>query len=404
MRLGYVLKRYPRYSETFIVSEILAHEEAGAEIEIFALGPSTDTHFQDTLSRVRAPVTYLPFSPVKAADLWTEMRRARERFPTTFEALGQADRMPVADAHQALVLASILADRGIPHVHAHFGTSATTVARLASRLCGIPYSFTAHAKDIFHVSVDPLDLGEKLADASLVVTVSDYNLGYLRDAFGARAARVQRIYNGLDLSRFPFSSPRHRAPRIVAVGRLVEKKGFPVLLKACARLMVKNVDFQCEIIGNGELEASLAGLVVELRLGERVRMLGAMPQAEVVKRVQQAAVFAAPCVVGEDGNRDGLPTVLLETMALGTPCVATLVTGIPEVVEDERSGLLVPPGDVAALADGLERLLAGADLRERLARTARIRIESTFDIRQNAMLLRAAIAEGSKGVTRRSCT
>lgn len=392
MRLGYVLKRYPRYSETFIVSEILAHEEAGVDVEIFALGPSTDTHFQDTLSRVRAPVTYLPFTPVKAADLWADMHRARERFPTTFEVLGQAGRVPVADAHRAVVLATLLADRGIPHVHAHFATSATTVARLASLVCGIPYSFTAHAKDIFHDGVDPVDLGEKLADAALVATVSDYNLAYLREGFGPRAARVQRIYNGLDLERFPYSSPRSRAPRIVAVGRLVEKKGFPILLLACARLLAKGVDFHCEIIGNGEMEAALGHQILALGLKERVRMLGARPQVEVVARVRQAAVLAAPCVVGADGNRDGLPTVLLEAMALGTPCVATPVTGIPEVVEDGRSGLLVPPADVDALADSLERLLVDEGLRERLSVDARQRVETSFDSRKNAFLLRTAIA------------
>ena len=394
MRVGYVLKRYPRYSETFVVNEILAHEAAGLPIEVFALRPPADSHFQDAISRVRAPVSYLPYVPVKAAELWLQGHRLARRFPVTFTALAEAGAEDVHEVYQALVLAEHAADRGITHLHAHFATSAATVARLAARLSGLPWSFTAHAKDIFHESVTDQDLGGKLAAAAATITVSDYNLEYLRGRFGERAARVTRVYNGLELTRFPYNAPGQRPPRVVAVGRLVEKKGFAVLVDACEHLAAKGIDFTCSIIGTGELERPLAEQIRRLDLGERVQLVGPRPQAEIAELVRGAAVLAAPCVVGADGNRDGLPTVILEAMALGTPCVTTPVTGIPEVARHEETALVVAERDPVALATALGRLLAQGDLRVRLAERARDLIVREFDATRNAGLLRRAIRVG----------
>src|SRR5262249_30826288 len=161
---------------------------------------------------------------------------------------------------------------------------------------------------------------------------------YLRAAYGAAAGHVQRIYNGLDLERFPFEVPRDRPARIISVGRLIEKKGFGDLIEACGMLARRGRPFHCQIIGTGELKSDLRAPIERLRLQDQVELLGARPQLEVIQHVRSAAVFAAPCVVGQDGNRDGLPTVLLEAMALGTPCVSTDVTGIPEVVRDGETG------------------------------------------------------------------
>jgi glycosyltransferase involved in cell wall biosynthesis len=234
-----------------------------------------------------------------------------------------------------------------------------------------------------------------MEDAAAVVTVSDFNLEYLRRTYGPSARRVRRLYNGLDLERFPFREPRHRFARVVAVGRLVEKKGFAVLLEAAALLAAKGLAFSVDLIGEGELEEPLRRRVHELGLGSCARLLGPRPQAEIVRVVAEAAVFAAPCVVGGDGNRDGLPTTLLEAMALGTPCVATDVTGIPEVLRDGGTGLLVPQNDPRRLADALQRLLADAPLRVELARRARHRIEEDFDARVNSARLRRLMAEAN---------
>lgn len=386
-RIAYVLKVYPRFSETFIVNEILAHEAAGLEMEIIALRSPTEGRFHEQLARVRAPVTYLPYQGLRAADLWARVREVAS-LPGFWQRFALAQNEDVHDVAQALALAELVRQRRITHLHAHFATSATTVTRLAAAIAGVPYSFTAHAKDLYHESVDPADLRRKLVDATSIVTVSDYNVDYLQTQFGMDAARVQRIYNGLDLTYFRYQQPVNRPPRIITVGRLVEKKGFDVLVDACALLRDQGRRFDCQIIGAGEGRAALENQIQRLGLAEQVMLLGPRPQGEVVRLVQDAAVFAAPCVVGSDGNRDGMPTVLLEAMALGTPCVATDVTGIPELIAHGESGLLVPQRDPVALAAALARLLDDEPLRLRLSLTARERIVADFDIVRNSAALR----------------
>lgn len=387
-RVGYVLKRYPRYSETFIVNEILAHEAAGLEVEIFSLCAPTDTYFAEQVSRVRAPVTYLPTDGLKAADFWAGLEEAGDDCDDFGGALAAARGEDAKTVYQAARLAAAARRKGVGHLHAHFATSATAVARLAARFAGLPYTFTAHAKDIFHDSVRPDDLGRKLRDAAGVVTVSNFNRDFLTRSYGAAAARVTRVYNGLDLAGFPFQTPADRLPRIVAVGRLVEKKGFGDLIDAVALLAEQGRPVTCQIIGGGELEGDLRAQVERLGMQGRVEFLGPQPQSEVIAAVQGAAVLAAPCVVGNDGNRDGLPTVLLEAMALGTPCVSTPVTGIPELVRDGDTGVLVPEHNPPALAEALKHLIDNATLRIRLAGRARQLIESEFDIHRNAARIR----------------
>lgn len=393
MRVGYVVKRFPRYSETFVVTEVLAHEAAGWEVEIFSLRPPNDTHFQDLLPRVRAPVRYLPSEGTRAADFWAALQEVGQLLPQAWTTLPDARGELAGDVYQALLLATEVRRRGIEHLHAHFATIAATVARLAARLAGVPFTFTAHAKDIFHETVRVEDLRRKIEDAAAVVTVSDFNLEYLRTACGQVARRVRRLYNGLDLERFPFAEPRHRPPRVVAVGRLVEKKGFAVLLEAAALMAAHGISFSLDLIGEGVLEEPLGRRVQELGLQARARLLGPRPQAEIVRAVAGAAAFAAPSVVGSDGDREGLPTTLLEAMALGTPCVSTDVTGIPEVLRHGETGLLVPQNDPAALAQALELLLADAALRVTLAHNARRRVEQDFDARVNSAWLRRIMTE-----------
>jgi colanic acid/amylovoran biosynthesis glycosyltransferase len=398
-RIGYVLKMYPRFSETFIVNEILAHEAAGQEIEIFSLRPPIDGRFHESLARVRAPVTYLPGSGIKATDLWDAFSGAAHEIPNFAAALDAAWGEDMRDVYQAVILASVARARGITHLHAHFASSATSVARLAARLANLPYTFTAHAKDIFHESVQPDDLQRKLNDAAAVITVSDFNLAFLRATYGPAAARVERVYNGLDLAQFPYESPAARPVTIIAVGRLVEKKGFADLIDACAHLRTRGRAFQCAIVGAGPLEAELQAQIDRCGLGDRVRLLGPRPQGEVRQLIQSAAVFAAPCVIGSDGNRDGLPTVLLEAMALGTPCVATDVTGIPEVLRDGETGLMTPQHEPAALATRIERLLDDSSLRVRLSGAARQLIEAEFDISVNAGRIREIFARSTRPLT-----
>jgi colanic acid/amylovoran biosynthesis glycosyltransferase len=392
-KVAYVVKRYPRFSETFIVNEILAHEAAGCPVEIFALRPVEETHFQDILARVQAPVTRIPEKLRNADALWTLMREARDALPRCWTALGQMGEMDGADVAQALLLAMACRQKGIEHIHAHFGTTATLVGRLASDLCGIGYSFTAHAKDIFHEYDEPQHLDLKLRDASRVVTVSDWNVAYLRDRFGPIADRVIRIYNGLDLDRFDYAPPAPEAEGILAVGRLVEKKGLHILIEAVRSLRASGRDVTCRILGGGPEAANLAAQVMGSGLTGIVRFHGPQPQAEVVRAMRAAAVFACPCIVGRAGDRDGLPTVLLEAMALGTPVVASDVTGIPELVRDGDTGLCVPEGDPEALAAALARMLDDQGLRRRMSEAARALIEREFDGHANAARLRQVFAD-----------
>ncbi len=382
-KIGYVVKRYPRYSETFIVNEILAHEAAGERIVIFSMLPPVDTHFQDVISKVRAPVYYLPFEGPKASDIWNAVQ-AVEGMADVNEVIRAASGEVVRDLNQALALARLVKSHGITHLHAHFASSATSIARMASRFTGVPYTFTAHAKDIFHESVEKEDLRRKISEAAGVVTVSDFNVAHLTSEFPDLAAKVHRIYNGLDFGRFPYAPAEQPARRVISVGRLVEKKGFPVLVQACAILAKRGVDFDCRIVGNGEEEAKLRDQIKTLGLSDVVELAGPRPQAVIAAEIQQCAVFAAPCIVGDDGNRDGLPTVLLESMALGTPCISTDVTGIPEVIRHNDTGLIVAQNDPAALADAIERLLDDATTRRRLAVAARELIDREFNVHINA--------------------
>ena len=399
LRVGYVVKRYPRYSETFIVNEILAHERAGLDLEIFSLRPPVDTHFQPAIARVRAPVTYL-VDKGKMDDLWRTVTSAAKTLPAKIDDVAVFATEPAGIVFQGIQLALHVHERGIRHLHAHFATSAASVARIAARLADISFSFTAHAKDIFHESVDPGAFRALLRDASSTITVSDFNVDYLRREYGLDAGRVERVYNGLDLELFPYTSPADRPPRILAVGRLVEKKGFGDLIDACGVLAGRGVRFTCQIVGAGELESDLRRRIEQCGLSECVELLGPRPQSEVIALLQDASVFAAPCVVGQDGNRDGLPTVLLEAMALGTPCVATGVTGIPEILHHGETGLLVPQQDPSALARALDLLLEDGALRERLSLQARALIEERFDIHENAAHIRrhfvAAFSSGDR--------
>jgi len=388
VEVAYVLKVFPRFSQTFVLSEILAHEEAGLPLNIFSMRLSDDTRFHEALAHVQSPVTHILKPNGKAYDFVDELRATHEVMPATMDVVARNPWVAAGDMQQAMMLARTVRERGIRHLHAHFGTIATTVSRLAAAMAGITYSFTAHAKDIFHESVRPEDFSSKLEDAAAIVTVSDYNLGYLSARHPSIAGRLVHVNNGLDLEQFPYSDPSDRQPLVLGVGRFVEKKGFTYLIEACAEIRKRLPGARCEIIGVGVLEDALRAQIDRLGLGDSVILPGPQPQGEVRAKLRQASVLAAPCVLAADGDRDGLPTVLLEAMAMGTPVVSTDVTGIPEVLEDGVTGLAVPQRDPSALTAACLRLLEDAELRKNLSVNARQLIEDRFDIRQNSRELR----------------
>ncbi len=389
---AYVLKMYPRFSETFIVSEILAREAAGDRIEIFSLRPPNDPRFHPELARVQAPVTYID-RPTKTIDLWESLKAAGAAGLTAalarvFPQLAAAEP---DDAVQAVTLATVLQRRNIRHIHVHFASAAASVARLASAITGIPFSFTAHAVDIFHDSVNAEDLRLKLQEAHHAVTISRFNVRYLRRRFPSATARLHLVRNGLELDRFPYRDPRPPGGivRVAAVGRLVEKKGFQYLVPAAAELLGQGLKVELRIAGTGRLEEELATSIDRLGLDHQVRLLGPQTQDQVLDLLDASDIFMAPCVVGADGNADGMPTVLLEAMATGVPCISTAVTGIPEVIRNGTTGLLVRPGNPHALARAVQKLASPRVDRVTLARNARALIEEDYDVKRQAGLLRS---------------
>lgn len=406
-RVGYVLKVFPRFSETFILGELLELERQGVSVEVFSLRPATEQRRHADFGRLRARVQYVPqarWRELRAflgAHIRVAVRRPRPYASALWRGLRRRRSASFGHFVQAVWIADRATHAGITHLHAHFASVATSVALHVRRLGGPSYSFTAHAKDIFLDATQPRDLRRKLAAADFAVTVSDFNLRYLRP-LDARNGLV-RIYNGLDLDQFSFvgvarppDSRRVEAPPLVlAVGRLVEKKGFDDLVRACAQLRARQLAFACRIVGAGEREAELRQLIDELELGALVQLAGPLPREELIELLPRASVLAAPCVVGSDGNRDGLPTVLIEAMARGVPVVATDVTGIPELVRDGRTGLIVGQRDPAALAGAIERLITDSALAERLTAAARRLVEDQFDLRRNVDQLRTLFQEAA---------
>jgi glycosyltransferase involved in cell wall biosynthesis len=397
-RIGYVLKVYPRFSETFVVTEILAREAQGEQLEIFALRHSTDPRFHPELARVQAPVHYVP-RPERASEGWAVLARAAEVVPGFGERLAallpDLARTEASEVHQGVALAVAVVEQGITHLHAHFASLSARVAEIASRLTGVPFTVTTHAKDIFHESVDPTRLRRTLEHAHDVVAISEYNRRHLRAAFPEHAQKLQLVRNGLELARFPYRDP---APvgetlRVVAVGRLVEKKGFAGLVRAVAARRAAGARLSVTIAGGGELEAGLRALVAELGLEDVVQLAGPRTQAEVCRLLRAADVFVAPCVVGADGNADGLPTVLLEAMAMGVPVIASDVTGIPEVVRNSgpRTGVLVPAGAHDELVRALAVVAGPGFDRTGAARAARALVERDYDSTGQAAALRALL-------------
>lgn len=382
LRIGYVLKRFPRFSETFILNELLALQALGVRLHVFSLLKPPNEPRHARIADLRAPVTYLsrPKAPAPVAVAASDAAL-----------FAGNDEAEIAGLHaRADEVAALAQAAGITHLHAHFGSDPATVALLAARRLRGTFSFTAHARDIYHTYVTPrADAAKrraKLREAAFTVTVSEFNLAHLRALCPAASARIHRLYNGIDLDLFT-PSRAAVAGRILSVGRLVEKKGFPVLIEACAILRDRGIAFDCRIIGDGPMQGALAARIAALGLARRVRLCGPMPQERLADELGTAAVAVLPCIVTADGDRDGLPTVLLEAMGKAVPVVTTTVTGGPEIVVEGETGHLCPPGDAAALADALARLLADPARARAMGMAGRRRAERLFDLSTNAARL-----------------
>jgi colanic acid/amylovoran biosynthesis glycosyltransferase len=392
--VGYVIRMFPQTSETFIANEILELERQGAQVRIFSYRRQRSQVRHECVRLIQAPLTYLP-DPVYR-HLGRIVRAHREllrRNPARYRMTARyvlshtlSDRNPDTWRRflQAGYLARLLLDGDVGHLHAHFAHGATRVAELASMLTGIPFSFTAHARDVYSDDVDFALLREKAERARFAVTVSNYNREFLSERLGHLKSHIRTIYNGVDLDKFvPDPDVKREAGYILAVGRLVEKKGFRHLIDACAILRDRGHRFRCDIVGGGELRDELAARIGAHRLGDVVSLVGTRSQEEILPFYRRANLVVMSAVLAGDGNRDALPTVLLEAMACGTPVVASRLTGIPEIVDDGKNGLLIEPGNAKLLSEALERLLLQPELCLRFGLAARAKAERCFDLHRN---------------------
>ena len=407
LRVAYILKMFPRLSETFILNELLELEAQGVEVSIVSLMYPNDGKYHGRLGGLQARVE--TFTRDKPEEYWTQSRQEGRPCPE----FGMWEH--VYDyAHQwgfpkdveitlrSVAIATRLKELGIQHIHAHFATISTRVAAMVNMLTGIPFSFTSHAKDIFRETVDR-SLYKDLVDRSAFnITVSDFNRRFIIDRTPeVDAEKIVRLYNGIDLD---FFHPERRAaqaesqdpPHIVSVGRLVPKKGFDYLLQALKLLKDQSFDFRCTIVGDGEDRESLLALQKELGLQDQVEFAGALSQEAVLDLCGQATLMVLACVPDELNNMDALPTTLLEALALDLPIVSTTLTGVPEIVGEE-AGIVVEPKDSAALARGIQNVSERVRSGDIPKGVSRARAERLFDLRKNVATLRECFAKSAAG-------
>ena len=396
VHLGYVLKRFPRISETFVAAELLELRRQGDRVTVFALSRPDEPFTHRFLSDLDVPVVYLPRrplgEPVRVGRALTAVAGGR---PGAWaQAAASALDPPSVRGWRHLLQATVLADElrraGVDHVHAHFASTAARLAGWVRRMGGPPYSVTAHAKDIYHHDVRPARLADTLAGARFVATVSEANVRHLRVLLGGRS-RVALVPNAVDVGRVPTPAERRPEPGLVStVARLVEKKGLDDLVRACGVLHRRGVALRLEVVGDGPLRPALHDLA--RTEGVDARFCGALDHDDVLARYRRAAVFALPCVVAADGDRDGLPTAVLEAMAAGVPVVTTAVNGLAEAVIHGRTGLTVPERDPEALAGALALVLGDTDAAAAMGRRGRQRVLERFSQAASTARLRDLFA------------
>jgi colanic acid/amylovoran biosynthesis glycosyltransferase len=397
--LGYVLKRFPRISETFVAAELIELERQGERLTVFALSRPDEPFTHAFVGELEAQVVYLPHRPLRepgrVARALVRVLRSDSRgwLGAARVSLWPPRVRGLRRLLQATVLREEMRKAGIDHAHAHFASTATRLANLAWRMGGPTYSLTAHAKDIYHRDVRVHRLRDKLSSAAFVATVSRANRDYLETLL-ADGARLHVVPNSVDLRRLDGVGELPREPDLIlSVARLIEKKGLMDLVLASGLLAEHGRPHRLVLVGDGPLRRPLEETAD--RAGSPSAFLGSMPNEEVLALYRRATVFCLPSVVASTGDRDGLPTSVLEAMALGVPVVTTAVNGLGELVIHRRTGLVVPERDPVALADALGQLLADRDLADRLAAEGRLLVERSFSLERSVLSLRSLLPEAA---------
>ena len=364
---------------------------------IFSIRNPKDEPPQDWDRRIVERVHYLP----EENELLEKVRLAAKKRKVGADIISVLDewgrRTDFLRLYQAIYIGLRLREMGIDHVHAHFAGMAARTAFWISNFFSTTFSFTAHANDIFSPRQFEIGLNKLVDTARLIVTETDYAAGFLRERFPHRADRVHRIYNGLDLAEFGSADFSSSPPLIIAVGRLIPKKGFGDLIRACALLAERGKSFRCEIIGEGPLEGELRAQIDELRLQNHVALAGVKPQTQLRRLLAAANVFVLPSVIDPDGGMDNLPTVIMEAMATGLPVVSTNIGGIPEMIIENETGFLVASGDIAGMADAIQTVIGDLSLAAKLGQSGHKRAQELFSIEKNVSELRALLTKTGKG-------
>jgi glycosyltransferase involved in cell wall biosynthesis len=383
--VAYLFERFPKFSQTFCYREIAELCRQSIRPAIFSLRTpdrgaesNWDPVIVSAVHQVPEGEAFARLADEASASLPKTARK------TLHEWRGKADSLRL---HQAAYIGVRLQKLGVRHLHVHFAGMAARTAFWINKFFGITYSVTVHANDVFVPSRFEIGLSKIFSGATAIVAVSDFAANQLRERFPEAASRIHRVYNGIECGSFQAANPMS-PPLILSIGRLITKKGFDLLIDACAVLQNDGHEFHCEIIGEGPLLAELHARIDRHNLAKRVSLVGPKPQAEIAARLGRASILALPCRVDSDGAMDNLPTVIMEAMASALPVVSTNVGGIAEMVGDNQTGLLVPQNDPQATAEAIARLISNPELARAFGQRGRNRAEELFSIDKNVRALR----------------
>ena len=396
--IAYITQSFPGLTTTFIYREVLALREVGFNIATFAIWkPNVNQLSAESKHLVDSSFYVFPISWPKffMAHLYFLLTHPLKYISTFFFVLTRKGepmhnrRRTLFHFFEAMSLAWDAKREGIKHIHAHFTVNAATIAFIIARMLDISFSMTAH--NIFFT--DRVILKEKVKAAKFIIAISNYSKDFLLNLFPAEDLKDKIHIVHCGISPDNFLLPNHRAtnqrPNIFSISQFAERKGYPVLLEACKILVDRGCDFECSIAGDGPQHPLLKQLMANYQIQDRVHLPGVVFQEQLVDRLNQADIFVLPCITATNGDMDGVPVVLMEAMAMELPTVSTYVSGIPELIEDGQSGLLVEEKDPVALADTLQRLIEDDKLRERLGKNGRQKVIQEFNIFENAAQIAA---------------
>ncbi|MBN2016785.1 MAG: glycosyltransferase family 4 protein [Candidatus Cloacimonetes bacterium] len=388
-KIAYILSQFPETHETFILREVIELKKNNIILEIFSLKKCKDkvihplaqqflsnTHYSSLISIpiIKSLIFFLWKKPFTCFNLLAYLvKKNISSFEFLKKSLGI---LPIS-----LYYAKQISSKGISHIHAHWATIPTTSAIIISTILNIPFSFTAHAWDIF--LPNPM-LKEKVRRAEFVATCTGYNKRYLDSLLDQRVNdNIFLNYHGIDFETLPKVNKNIEENLIFSIGRLCEQKGFPFLLEACALLRDRGIDIKCLIVGEGPNRKSLSNTIEQLNLTDRVSLMGMQPQSYIFEMFNKARMFVLPCVISKNGDRDGIPNVMIEALAMRTPVISTTVSGVPEIIIDHVTGLTVEPRNSAQLADAIIEMLRNPEQSFMYTENGRKLVEEKFDIKKN---------------------